>query len=31
MGTEALIFMVISWGLTLGLLSFCIYKLFKNS
>ena len=31
METDALIFMILSWGFTLGLLSFCIIKMNSNN
>ncbi len=31
METGAIVFMVLSWGLILGILSLCIYKLAKHS
>jgi len=31
METSAIVFMVLSWGITLGILGFCIYKLAKSS
>ncbi len=31
METDAIIFLILSWGFTLGLLGFCVIKILKNS
>jgi len=31
METDAIIFLILSWGFTLGLLCFCVIKIIKNS